>query len=302
VTSPTDATAETAATAARDLAAEHDLPKLGGRPSLRSYLAKLWQRRYFTLELARSRFRSANEADRLGAAWIVLLPLINAAVYGAVFGLLLPSSSRPEKNFLGYLVVGVFIFQFFSACLSDGAKSILANRGLVRTLHFPRALLPIASVVQQVFALVPMVGVMCVIVLVTGEPITLRWLELVPALALMVLFCTGVAFFAARMTIHIRDIAQLIPFITRLIFYLSGIFFSVDRVAGKNHTLASALEANPVHVYITLVRDSLLTKDRAVSGVAADARTWEYGIGWAVALFVLGFLFCWQAEELYGRD
>lgn len=295
--SQTDAAAE-----AKELAAQHGLPKLGGRPSLSTYLAKLWQRRYFTLELARSRFRSANEADRLGAAWIVLLPLINAAVYGAVFGLLLPSSTRPEKNFLGFLVVGVFIFQFFSACLSDGAKSIIANRGLVRTLHFPRALLPIASVVQQIFALIPMVGVMCVIVLITGEPITVRWLELIPALALLVLFCTGVAFFAARMTIHIRDIAQLIPFITRVIFYLSGVFFSVDKLAKRHHSLGSVLEANPVHVYITLVRDALLTQDRAVSGVAADPRTWAYGIGWAAVLFVLGFLFCWQAEELYGRD
>lgn len=282
-------------------AAEYGLPRLGGRPPLGVYLSKLWERRWFMVELARSRFRSANEADRLGAAWIVLLPLINAAVYGLVFGFLLPSGSRP-KNFVPFLVIGVFIFQFFSACLADGAKSILANRGLVRTLHFPRALLPMASVLQQVFALVPMVAVMCGIVLAFGEPPNLRWLRLFPALVLLVLFCTGVSFFAARMTIHIRDIAQLIPFVTRIIFYVSGIFFSIGKTFEKHPTLAKVLEANPVHVYITLVRDALLSKDRAVPGVAADARTWQYGIAWALVLFVLGFLFCWRAEELYGRD
>jgi teichoic acid transport system permease protein len=291
----------TSTTPAAVTAGEYGLPRLGGRPKLGSYLVKLWERRHFTIELARSRFRSANEADRLGAAWIVLLPLINATVYGLVFGLLLPSKSRPS-NFIPYLVIGVFIFQFFAACLADGAKSILANRGLVRTLHFPRALLPMSSVLQQAFSLVPMVLVMCGIVLVSGESISLRWLRIFPALFLLVLFCMGVAFFAARMTIHIRDIAQLIPFITRVTFYLSGIFFSVGKTFDKHPTLAKVLEANPVHVYITLVRDALLSRNRGQSGVSATALTWEYGIGWAVVLFVLGFLFCWQAEELYGRD
>ncbi len=279
------------------LAAANDLPKLGGRPPLRVYLAKLWERRHFTIELARSRFRAGNEADRLGAAWIVLLPLVNAAVYGLIFGVLL-SSNRPP-HFIPFLVVGVFSFQFFSGCLADGARAIINNRGLVRTLHFPRALLPIASVLQQVYALVPMVVVMCVIVLFSGMPLTLHWLEIVPAYGLMILFCMGVAFFAARMTIHIRDITQLIPFVTRIIFYVSGIFFSVDRLADRFPTLTGVLEANPVHVYITLVRDALLSgKGSPQAGIG----TWELGIAWALGLFVLGFLFCWQAEELYGRD
>jgi teichoic acid transport system permease protein len=291
----------TAAPLPAALAAEYGLPKLGGRPSLGSYLIKLWGRRYFTLELARSRFRSANEADRLGAAWIVLLPLINALVYGLVFSFLLPSGSRPE-HFIPFLVIGVFIFQFFAACLSDGAKAIINNRGLVRTLHFPRALLPIASVLQQVYALVPMVVVMGGIVLATGEPLTLRWLRVLPALALMIVFCMGVAFIAARATIHVRDIAQLIPFVTRIIFYVSGIFFSVERLTAGHPRLGLLLEVNPVNVYITLVRDALLSRDRDATGVAATATTWELGVGWALALFVFGFLFCWRAEELYGRD
>jgi teichoic acid transport system permease protein len=282
------------------LAAEYGLPLLGGRPKLGSYLTKLWNRRSFTVELARSRFRAANEADRLGAAWIVLLPLINALVYGLIFGFLL-KGKRPE-HFIPFLVIGVFIFQFFAACLSDGAKSIISNRGLVRTVHFPRALLPIASVLQQVYALVPMVIVMCGIVLATGEPLTWRWLRVFPALALLIVFCAGVAFIAARATIHVRDIAQLIPFVTRIIFYVSGIFFSVSRLTEGYPKLELLLKANPVNVYITLVRDALLNRDREATGVGASATTWGLGIGWALVLFVVGFLFCWRAEELYGRD
>jgi teichoic acid transport system permease protein len=283
------------------LAAEHGLAELGGRPPLSVYVRQLWERRYFAVELARSRFRAQNEADRLGAAWIVLLPTINAAVYGLVFGVIVKSASRPP-HFIPFLVTGVFTFAFFSGCFSDGAKSIISNRGLVRTLHFPRAVLPIASVLQQLFALGPVVLVMCTIVLISGEPLSVRWLLIVPAYFLMALFCAGVAFFAARLTIHVRDIAQLIPFITRLAFYVSGIFFAVSTKFSGHGTLTTLLKVNPVNVYITLIRDALLSRDRELQGVHADALTWQLGIIWGVLMFVAGFLFFWRAEGLYGRD
>jgi teichoic acid transport system permease protein len=283
------------------LAAAHGLAELGGRPPLTVYVRQLWERRYFAIELARSRFRAQNEADRLGAAWIVLLPTINAAVYGLVFGVIVKSASRPH-HFIPFLVTGVFTFAFFSGCFSDGAKSIISNRGLVRTLHFPRAVLPIASVLQQLFALGPVVLVMCLIVLISGEPISARWLMILPAYFLMALFCAGVAFFAARLTIHVRDVAQLIPFITRLLFYVSGIFFAVSEKFNDHETLTTVLKINPVNVYITLVRDALLSRDHGLEGVHADPSTWQFGIIWGVVMFAAGFLFFWRAEGLYGRD
>lgn len=277
-----------------DVAAHDHLPRLGGRPRLSAYLGLLWRRRHFTIELARSRFRAENEQDRLGAAWIVIKPLINAAVYGLVFGLLLPSSSRPE-NFVPFLVAGIFVFQFFAASLSDGAKSITGNLGLVRSLHFPRAMLPVATVLQRAYGLVPMMAVLALLAVATGEGIRLHWLMVVPALLLATVFNTGVAFVAARLTIHVRDVAQLIPFVTRLLFYASGIFYSIDRVV-SDPLVAGVLQANPVHVYISLVRGAFLVD------LPAPPEAWWFGVGWAGLLFVGGFFFFWPAEERYGRE
>ena len=282
-------------------AASNGLKQLGGRPPLLDYLRELAHRRHFALELAKSRVRSQNEQDRLGLGWVVLTPLINAAVYGFIFGLLLPSTSRP-KHFLPFLVCGVFTFAFFSGCFSDGAKSIIGNRGLVRTLHFPRAVLPIATVLQKLLELCAQVFVMCVIVLLAGESPSWRWFLLFPVFGMMTMFCAGVAFFAARLTIHIRDIAQLIPFITRLTFYVSGIFFAVTTKFNSDERLLAVLRINPLNVYITLVRDCLLTSDRAEPGVGADAHTWQLGLAWGVVMFVVGFIFFWRAEGLYGRE
>ena len=277
------------------------LRQLGGRPSLGAYLRQLWRRRHFALELARSRFRAENEATRLGAAWIVLRPMINAAVYGFVFVLLLPSSTRPQ-NFLPFLVIGVFVFQYFSACFSDGARSIIANMGLVTTLRFPRAVLPISIVLQQIFGLLWMVAMMMLLVLLSGEPPRVTWPLIVPALFLMTLFNLGVAFIAARLTIHLRDVTQLIPFITRIIFYLSGIFFRVGNIADGHPTIQVLLAINPVHVYITLVRVALLGPEDIIAGSWDPVQAWLLGAAWGVGFLVVGFLYFWRAEDRYGRD
>lgn len=278
------------------LAAEHGLPKLGSRPSLPDYIGQLWGRRFFCVGLARARFRSQNEQDRLGIAWIVLRPLINAAVYGFIFGLLLPSGNRPN-NFVASLVVGVFLFQFFAGSLTDGARSITGNSGLIKSLHFPRAVLPLATVIEQVLALVPMVVVLLAVAVGTGEPVRVKWLQIVPALALMTLFCAGISMMAARLTIHIRDVTQLIPFLTRLVFYLSGIFYKPDRSgAGGQDVLATVLEYNPVHAYISLVRGAVIVDE------GAAAHTWRLALAYGVGFFVVGFVYFWRAEEKYGRE
>lgn len=282
-----------------------ELTKLGGRPSLPRYFVQLWGRRHFAFELARSRFRAKNEEDRLGIGWTVIGPLINAAVYGLIFGLLLPRSSRPD-NFVPYLVTGVFVFQFFAGCLSGGAKSIVGNMGLVRSLHFPRAVLPISLVIQQLLELIPMMAVLAILVVVFGETPSFEWLLVPPALALMTMFNLGVAFIAARLTIHVRDFAQLIPFISRVFFYLSGVFFSVPLTIKRlgddlGDILGPVLTANPVHVYISLARSGLIEDDPKAPPYATG-QTWLMGVGWGLGLMLIGFWFFWRAEERYGRE
>lgn len=295
--------------APRALAEQWGLRHLGGRPSLASYVGQLWQRRHFAFELARSRFRAENEADRLGVAWIVLRPMINAAVYGTVFGFILVSDSRPA-DYLPYLVSGVFVFQFFAGCLTDGSRSIIANMGLVTTLHFPRAVLPISVVIQQLLGLFWMILALCLIVLANGDPIRVSWLQVVPAVLLFGLFNLGVAFVAARITIHLRDVAQLIPFVTRMFFYLSGIFTSMQSLLHAHPLGLRIAEANPIYVFVTLVRVALL----GWHNVFADpkhpghyfhydpAQTWVYAIAWAVGMLLVGFVFFWSAEDKYGRE
>src|SRR5436190_22358997 len=115
---------------AAELAARYGLIRAGTRPALRAYLAALWQRRHFAWSLTLARFQATNSEDRLGLLWYGIRPLIQAAIYGVIFGLLLPKSTRPD-NYVAFVVIGVFLFHYSSGCLVKGTKSIVRNISLV---------------------------------------------------------------------------------------------------------------------------------------------------------------------------
>lgn len=279
----------------RQLAAQHSMQPMGVRPPFWRYLKDAWRRRDFAVTLASYRLQAANSKTRLGMGWIVLRPLMNALVYGLIFGLIMPRSSRPD-NFIAYLIVGVFIFEFFNRSFSEGARSVIQNVNLLKNLSFPRILLPVSAVIQQLLELAVMLGVMSVILLVLGEPLTWKWLLVIPVLLIMTLFNIGVALIAARLTVHFMDIMQIIPHVTRILFYSSGIFFSLPMVLGDQPELLFIAQLNPVHDFIALIRGFLVT------GIEIFPIYWAVTGGFTVLFFSAGLVLFWRAENLYGRD
>jgi teichoic acid transport system permease protein len=275
-------------------AAQYRLHKIGERPRLREYIRESYKRRTFAYTLARFNLQASTAKSSLGVAWLVLVPALQIMVYGLIFGLVL-GNTRPD-NFLPYLVTGIVLFQFVSGSFADGAKSITANASLVRSLNFPRVLLPASAVISNVFRIVPLVGLMLIALVALGQPVNHNWLLIVPDLLLMACFSAGLAMIAARLTVHFADLNQLVPFITRIAFYSSGIFFSVDKLAAGQPFLRPLLEGNPIHIYLQIARGAL------VQGYSYDLYQWISGTVWALAALTFGFIFFWRAEEKFGRN
>ena len=277
-----------------DYAREHGLKRVGARPALLEYLAEAWKRRDFALTMARFNSEAANAKNRLGRWWTVLLPTFQALVYGLIFGVLM-GSSRPD-NYIPFLFTGVFLFSFMSGAFGAGAGSVTGNLGLVRSLSFPRMLLPVQATIQQIFNLLPQLALLLITWIAFAQPITWKWLLLIPITFLMIMFSTGLALVSARLTVHIQDLAKLIPFVIRIVFYTSGIFFNMEHVL-KNYPIALEIEKyNPVYVFVSLARGA------GVEGYEATAFMWWAAIGWAVVTLALGIVFFWKAEERYGRE
>ena len=279
-----------------EYAAREGLHKVGGRPPLGAYLVDVWRRRAFIYSLARFRIEADNGRNRLGMAWVVLKPLINAAVYGTIFGILLGSRSRPDQ-FILFLVIGVFFFEYFSSCFTSGARSITKNAALVQSLSFPRMSLPLALVAQRLLEFAPMIAIMIAFVIGSGNAPLWDWLLLIPLVALFTVFNAGLTLITARMTVHFRDLTQLLPFVSRFFFYTSGTFFSVERRFGEDSTVMQIAGFQPIHEFMELARDILLTGHDYV----IRPEYWAYAAGWSLLTLVVGTVYFWAAEERYGR-
>lgn len=244
--------------------------------------------------MAKYQMQASTASSRLGVAWHVLVPALQILVYGLIFGLVL-GANRPAR-FLPYLIVGVVLFQFISGAFADGAKSITSNASLVRSLNFPRVLLPSSSVMANVYKIVPLIGLMLIGLVVMGEPITWSWLLIIPVLALITLFGLGLAMISARLTVSFADLGQMIPFLTRVAFYASGVFFDIEKLLHGTGALLLVFASNPIHIYLKLARAALVT------GYEASALDWMLAGAWSIAILVAGFIFFWRAEARYGRN
>ncbi|MEU6402058.1 ABC transporter permease [Streptomyces sp. NPDC046985] len=282
------------------LAARHGLTVSGARPSLPDYVRQLWARRHFITAFATAKLTAQYSQAKLGQVWQVATPLLNAAVYYFIFGVLL-GTKHGVADYIPFLVTGVFVWTFTQNSIMAGTRAISGNLGLVRALHFPRAALPVSFALQQLQQLLFSMAALIVILFCFGVPIGLSWLLTIPVLLLQSVFNAGVSMIMARMGAKTPDIAQLMPFILRTWMYVSGVMFSIDKTLKNTtlpHTVQVLLEANPAAVYIDLMRFALIDSFHAKM---LPHHVWAFALGWALLAGVGGFIYFWKAEERYGR-
>ncbi|MFH8769290.1 ABC transporter permease [Streptomyces sp. NPDC085866] len=285
---------------AAQLAAKYGLAVSGARPSLTEYVRQLWGRRHFILAFSQAKLTAQYSQAKLGQLWQVATPLLNAAVYYFIFGVILHASRGMSKDvYIPFLVTGVFVFTFTQSSIMSGVRAISGNLGLVRALHFPRASLPVSFSLQQLQQLLFSMIVMFLVAIGFGSYPSLSWLLIVPVLVLQFLFNTGLALIVARMGAKTPDLAQLMPFILRTWMYASGVMFSISKMMeGRSEWVVRLLQVNPAAIYMDLMRFAL------IDGYGASnlpPHVWVIALFWAVVAFVGGFVYFWKAEERYGR-
>ncbi|AZT96043.1 ABC transporter permease [Brevibacterium aurantiacum] len=272
------------------------LVPVGRRTNLRSYIAALWNRRHFIIAESRAKMSSSTRKNLLGYGWLFLNPLLSVLAFWFIFGFIL-QTSRGIDNFIGFLVVGVFFFGYTGKCMTGGTGSIRSGASMIKGFQFPRAALPISTVVRNFLDFMPTLLVMVIVLAIVPplEVITWRVVLVIPVIILQTIFNVGLACFLARLGHKIPDLTNFMSIASRFWLYGSGVFFSIEDRLDNHPALLEAMQYNPMHAYLTLVRNSLLY------GVDTDPKMWIVGTVWAFGLLIVGFLFFWRGEENYGR-
>lgn len=257
-----------------------------------AYLQSLLDRGDYMTYSALNELRSRQMTSLLGNLWHLLNPLLQIGVYFVIFGLVLEVDRG--DNYLAFLSIGIFVFGFTQRSTMSGAGSIQNNKGLLNAFSFPRALLPVTSTLTEMFATLAPIIVIYIVALISGGAPTWSWLALVPLMALQLVFNFGAALMAARATNSVRDISQILPFIFRLLLYMSGVLFPVTQYT-EGKSWAWLFDINPIYCIITLTRWSVL-------GGEFRLDLFVTFVVWSVAMAAAGLMWFRSGEGDYGRD
>jgi ABC-2 type transport system permease protein len=251
------------------------LPRSGAEAS--RALSSFHHYRHLTLELALSQFKLRYTQSVLGYLWSLLKPAMTFAITYFIFvGLF---NIRDNTPYYGIqLLLGIVIWTFFSECTAMSMGAVASSTALIRKAYFPRSILVIAASLTSLFTFLINLVLVIVIALGLGQiDIGLRSIAAIPLLLELYLLTLGISLFLSALFVQFRDVGHLWEVLTQLLFYGSGVMFSLTYVLQRARLavpiggstrgmlpphlawVAAVAAANPMMQVIEDLRHALIT-------------------------------------------
>jgi lipopolysaccharide transport system permease protein len=198
-------------------------------------LKNIWQKRELLYYIVRFEMKAENKNKVLGFVWSFLDPLLLLIIYiilvHYIFG-------RGGPQFPVLLFIALLSWRWFTSSLSRSVTSVTSKAGLIQSVRFPLAVLPLSGIIIGFFdwlfgfvILLPML-----FIFEASFTVNILWLPLL--LLIQLIGTIGACLIVAVVGTYLSDLRNIIQFLIRLGFYLSPILYSVeDRVPERLTTL-----------------------------------------------------------------
>lgn len=188
-----------------------------------------------------SRFKLETESFRsyLGVLWWFFDPLFMAATYYLLFSVIM---RRGGTDFIFFLFLGVFFWRWLDNTIAKASTSVIGQTNLLKKIYVEKDVLVFA---EATTVLVKFFLILSVVYLVY----TIKFgffaghLFLPIVLGAQFILALGVGFFLASIVPLVPDIRLGYSYGMKLLFYPSGILFSLDRLPAK---VSEYVQMNPL--------------------------------------------------------
>ncbi|WP_337773973.1 ABC transporter permease [Mitsuokella jalaludinii] len=218
---------------------------------MNAFIKELYKYKYLIQELVVRDIKKKYRRSVLGVVWSILNPLLMMAVTAMVFSTLFRFDI---KNYPLYLLTGQILFTFFAESTNFAMSSIIDNGGLIRKIYIPKYLFPLSRVVSSCVNLLFTFPALLLIILVTGQPLTLEMISFLIPLFLFFFFCLGVGLILSTMAVYFRDMFHLYGVLINLLSYATPIFYPEKIVPAQFILL---LKLNPLYYFFKAFRMSI---------------------------------------------
>lgn len=237
----------------------------------------LWRYRFFVASSVRNEFRARVARSHFGAAWTVLQPLAQVAIFTLVLSQVLAArlpGVADANGYAIYLMAGMLVWSLFLEITSRCLTIFVDNAPLLKKIVFPRICLPIivvgTALLNNLLLFLAMVGVFALLGHAPGP----EMLWLLPVLALTVALALGLGLLLGVINVFVRDVGQVMTIVLQLWFWMTPIVYTAAIVP---EAFARVLAFNPLAPLVHASQQAILY--RAAPDFA--------GLGWVAVLALL---------------
>jgi ABC-type polysaccharide/polyol phosphate export permease len=261
-------------------------PHTVGLPPVREYLKEVWRRREFAHEMARTNIRAQNLDTVFGQIWLVLNPVLQAAVYFVLIDII-RQGDRPE-SVIAHLTAAIFAFHFVSQGIRGGATSLTRGGRLILNSAFPKMLLPLSAVVEAFRRFLPCIPLYIIFHVVFDRPVDAHTLWVFPLFAMFSMLALGLGLFAGTLQVYFRDLKSFLPYAIRLMLFSAPILYFASEVPDKYEIM---FDLNPVGALMAAWEQVLYYGD------TPSLRNLVVGLIWSVGSLLIGSVFFMSRER-----
>jgi ABC-type polysaccharide/polyol phosphate export permease len=218
---------------------------------MRDNLRRLVRYRGLISSLVARELKARYRGSVLGFFWSFINPLLLLTIYSFVFKVILTGThSNAVEPFALFMFCGILPWTWFASSLSEAAGSLISGGNLIKKVLFPAEILPLVSVLANM------------VHFLLGLPILIaflfyyrRWpdgpdLFWFPVTVLVqLIFTSGLALILSALTVHFRDIRDILSNVLTLWFFSTPIIYWIKEAPGLGKQV---LDLNPMtHIIVS---------------------------------------------------
>jgi lipopolysaccharide transport system permease protein len=227
----------------------------------------------------------------LGFLWSLLNPVVMVGASTMAFKYILRVG---QARYVFFVLVGVLAWSFFANATNMSTRSMLDSAGLLKSVRFPRAVLPVATVLFNVAQyLLTIVVLLPVVFLIYGPPPLWPMLAFPVVLALQVAFTVGVAMVLSVATVFFRDIRHLVEVSLSFLFWATPVLYSLGQVSGR---LRTVIQFSPLSPFVVSYQRIFH------EGLWPDPATWALALAYAALSLAIGSAVFMALEDRVGEQ
>lgn len=237
-------------------------------PGLLAGLREILAHRELLWALGIREVRVRYKQSLLGIAWAAIQPLTMMFIFTVVFGRFarLPSEGVPYPVFS---YAALLPWNFFSSAVSSAIASVAGGGALIKKVYFPRAVLPLSSMLTSAVDFLVSAGVFGLLLVYYGVRVGWHALYVLPLLALQLTFMVGISLLLGAFNAYYRDVRYVLPIALQVWLYATPVVWSMSLVPAQYRTLYAAL--NPMAAVIEGWRAAVLRGSAPDAALVAAA-------------------------------